>query len=83
MKITSLDCGTTPYDYHNAVSNELLNGGCVKRKGIPYCGYDSLDELSGRCKVVEADAAFLFLGFAACLGAAVVCFLAHKRGTTL
>jgi hypothetical protein len=83
VKITGIDCGTTIYDYHNAISNPILNGGCVTMKGVPYCGYDNLEQLAGRCKVVEADTAFLFFGFAACVGAAVVCFLAHKRGSTI
>jgi hypothetical protein len=83
VKITGVDCGTTVYDYHNAISNPLLNGGCMTKKGTPYCGYDGLEEISARCKVVEADAAFLLLGFVACVGAAVVCFLAHKRGSTV
>jgi hypothetical protein len=33
-----------------------------------------------RCKIVKSDTALLFLGFAACVGAAAVCYLAHKRG---
>jgi hypothetical protein len=82
VKITGNDCGTTIYDYHNAISNPILNGGCMTKKGTPYCGYE-FDELPGRCKVVEADTAFLFFGFAACVGAAVLCFLAHKRGSTV
>lgn len=83
VKIANVDCGITPYDSHDAISNELLNGGCVKTKRGPACGYVDLEEIAGRCKVLEADSAFLFLGFGACVGAAVLCFLAHKRGSTV
>jgi len=82
-KIVGVDCGTTVYDQHNMISSELLNGGCVNTKSGPRCAWNSLEEISGRCKVVEADSAFLLLGFAACVGAAVLCFLAQRRGKTV
>ena len=58
-------------------------GGCHKSKGYEYCGYDDYDQVVGRCKVVKSDTAFLFIGFVACLGAAAVRFLAHKRGRSV
>ena len=60
-----------------------MDGGCYKKNGYYYCGYDSEDQVIGRCKVVKSDTAFLFLGFAACLGAAAVSFIAHKRGHSI
>jgi hypothetical protein len=33
-----------------------------------------------RCSVIKSDTAFLFIAFIACLGAAAVCLIAHKRG---
>ena len=82
-KIVGVDCGTTVYDQHNMISSELLNGGCVNTKSGPRCSWNNLEEIAGRCKVVEADTAFLFFGFAAFVGAAVLSFLAQKRGKTV
>ena len=48
-----------------------------------YCGFHDWAELRGRCKFVKSDTAFLFFGFAACVGAAAICFLAHKRGRSV
>lgn len=41
---------------------------------------DGWEQVAGRCRTVEADAAFLFLGFVACVAAAALCFMAQKRG---
>ena len=71
------------YYQHNMISSELLNGGCVNTKSGPRCSWNNLEEIAGRCKVVEADTAFLFFGFAAFVGAAVLSFLAQKRGKTV
>ena len=48
-----------------------------------FCGIEDWDEAEAHCKVIKSDTAFLFLGFAACVGAAVLCFLAHKRGRSV
>lgn len=54
-------------------NNKLINGGCAKFKGSPdICGFSDFSQLVGRCRTVEADAAFLFLGFIASLVAAVL-----------
>jgi hypothetical protein len=44
--------------------NKLLTGGEVDFKGGSLVGYDSLDELNGRCKKAQADYIFMFLTFA-------------------
>lgn len=44
---------------------------------------DGAGAIIGRCKVIKSDTAFLFMGFAACVGAAAVCYLAHKRGRSI
>lgn len=82
-QITGVDCGADEKVYHSSWESDLLNGGCVKLKDNEWCGADGFKQLADRCKVIEADAAFLFLAFVASVGAAVVCFLAHKRGSTV
>ncbi|TKA79026.1 hypothetical protein B0A55_03159 [Friedmanniomyces simplex] len=74
--VTCTDDVTTAY-------NSLLNGGCYgsgdkKLCGFPVQNYKGV--LAGRCRTAEADAAFLFLGFLASVAAAVLCFLASRRG---
>ena len=62
--------------------NDLLNGGCITYKGEKACGfiYDP-NHMNTRCKENEADAAFMFMSFALCVGYAVLSFLAVRRGT--
>ncbi|KAF2230902.1 hypothetical protein EV356DRAFT_535986 [Viridothelium virens] len=46
-------------------TNSLINGGSVNVKDSrPIAGYDTQDQLTGRCKKVEADYVFMFLTFA-------------------
>ena len=62
--------------------NDLLNGGCITYKGGKECGFvNDLNHMNTRCKENEADAAFMFMSFALCIGCAVLSFLAIKRGT--
>ena len=61
--------------------NYLLDGGCVGKGQNVNCGLteDADGGLIGRLKVIEADAAFLFLGFLISIGAAVLYYLASRR----
>jgi len=67
------------------VRNYLLNGGCKGKGDNRICGIPATSDkaavnmLNSRCRMVEADAAFLFLGFIASIAAAVLCFLASRR----
>jgi len=67
----------------STAESSLLNGGSITSGtdtlyGFPTTNYHAV--LSGRCRTAEADSAFLFLGFLASLAAAVLCFLASRRG---
>ena len=44
-------------------NNILLNSGSVDSKDGPIAGFDSFDQLKGRCQKAEADYAFMFLTF--------------------
>lgn len=83
VKLRGIDCESSEDNYHNSVDNPLVNSGCVHNENRHkyYCGFD-YNDMPDRCRTVEADAAFLFLGFLACIATAVLCFLAHKRGGT-
>ncbi|KAK1057538.1 hypothetical protein LTR12_008689 [Friedmanniomyces endolithicus] len=75
--------GVTCNNDESTYQSSLLNGGCQKSGGEDYCAVPSENThavLSGRCRTAEADSAFLFLGFLASLAAAVLCFLASRRG---
>ncbi|KAK0284190.1 hypothetical protein LTR35_005905 [Friedmanniomyces endolithicus] len=75
--------GVTCNNDESTAESSLLNGGSITSGtdtlyGFPTTNYHAV--LSGRCRTAEADSAFLFLGFLASLAAAVLCFLASKRG---
>lgn len=73
-----LSCGDFPAE----TRNKLINGGCVStRSQGTICAYEGEDEINGRCHMARADTVFLFLGCAACVGAAALCLLQMKRGT--
>jgi len=59
--------------------NFLINGGCKGHGSNEACGFSGYNVLPGRCRMVEADSAFLFLGFLASIAAAILCFIASKR----
>lgn len=62
--------------------NELLNGGCVRAKNVPICGYggkDDKDKLLSRCKMNQADSVFMFLSLVVIVAAAVLSFLRVGR----
>lgn len=85
IKIPDADCGDP--DSYIPSSDDLLSGGCKKYKGENYCGIFYEDNLHTavvrRCEIIKSDAAFLFLGFAACVGVAFIFYLAHKRGHSI
>ncbi|KAK5125055.1 hypothetical protein LTR85_001246 [Meristemomyces frigidus] len=74
--LRGVSCGNT----HDTSNNYLLNGGCKGKGDNQECGFASYNVLPGRCRMAEADSAFLFLGFLISIGAAVLCFLASRRG---
>lgn len=60
----------------------MLNGGCVTFDGRDMCGYvssDSYGTLQARCRESTADSAFMFFGFAVCVGAVVAAFFSKGR----
>ncbi|KAK3075044.1 hypothetical protein LTR53_002015 [Teratosphaeriaceae sp. CCFEE 6253] len=60
----------------------FLNGGCHGKNDNKVCGIPEENwkgVLEGRCKTVYADTVFLFFGFAACVAAAALCFIASRR----
>lgn len=68
------------------IQNYLLNGGCKGHGENKTCGGPKLtgtDLLNGRCRQIEADSAFLFLGFLASVSAAVLCWMASRRGGSM
>ncbi|KAF9699043.1 hypothetical protein EKO04_002915 [Ascochyta lentis] len=65
--------------------NDVVCGGVRKSKGEagPDCYYyklNSLDVLSSRCKMSQADSVFMFLTAIVVVGAAVIGFLRLKKG---
>ncbi|KAJ5726833.1 hypothetical protein N7493_005860 [Penicillium malachiteum] len=65
----------------HAWDNVLISGGCKKYKGDKYCytyGMHGSSGVKSHCISAEADTAFMFLGFLACLAALVVGFLSRR-----
>lgn len=62
--------GTSCGNPQQMFNNDLLNGGCGIQDKIHYCKYGdgSEDTLKSRCKMDEADSAFMFLAFFVCAG---------------
>lgn len=77
VQLRHVDCGNGKNNWTN--SNKLINGGCRKKDGDSYCGFDEYSDLEGRCHIASANAAFLFLGFLAALAAAILCWLAVRK----
>lgn len=81
--LKGLSC--TNIETRGTLLNKFVTGGCKRHKDDYKCGYlpfddGGKDQLEGRCKLVEADAAFLFLGFVASVVGAVLCLIASRRG---
>ena len=56
--------------------NKLINGGV---DGDGFAGFDDEAELLGRCKMAEANATFLFLGFLAAVASLVMGVLVVRK----
>lgn len=73
--------GTNCGDWLTLAMNKLLDGGCVTdnhgQTGC-YWEYDN-SKLHSRCVSAQADTAFMFLGFIACVGALIASFLSGRR----
>nr|POE49151.1 hypothetical protein CFP56_32301 [Quercus suber] len=88
VQIRGVNCGKSDEDVLSMGLNFLMNGGCRGKGDDETCGFaadadstaDALSTLLSHCHTVEADTAFLFLGFVACIGAAVLCLMAGRRG---
>ncbi|ORY08696.1 marvel domain-containing protein [Clohesyomyces aquaticus] len=86
-KLRGLNCGNTDtVSRAKMTSNELLNGGCAKFKQggdkgslCGYAWYNDADKLNSRCKMNEADAAFMFLSVIVLCASVVMMFLHIKR----
>ena len=60
--------------------SKLLNGGCkTLDDGETVCGFLYLHELQGRCRMLEADTTFVFLAFAAGVGAVVLGLIGVRK----
>lgn len=73
--------GTNCDDWLTLAMNKLLDGGCVTvNNGDTSCWW-ALDnsKLHSRCVSAQADTAFMFLGFIACVGALIASFLSGRR----
>lgn len=84
-----IDCGnlTTEINGEEHIidgrSRGLISGGCREdsRANDEYvCAFGGKSTVEGRCQAIRADTAFCFLGFIACVAAAVVCLLQRRRG---
>ncbi|KAK4565228.1 hypothetical protein LTR86_003845 [Recurvomyces mirabilis] len=75
---------TSCSDDYSTATNTLINGGTRKGRGDTYyVGYptdNAHEALQSRCQKIEADSVFLFLAFLVSVAAAVLCFMASKRG---
>lgn len=82
MQLRGVSCGTSNADLIASAPNFLLNGGVLKAKNPEndVSGVKNSHELASHCRTAEADAAFLFLAFVACVAAAVLCFIGTRRG---
>ncbi|KAJ5198527.1 uncharacterized protein N7498_007644 [Penicillium cinerascens] len=75
VTLKGVHCG----DEWTTFNNVLLNGGCWSdNQGDKGCWWGK-DELHSRCVSAEADTAFMFLGFIACIGALIGSFLSGRR----
>ncbi|KAF2199711.1 hypothetical protein GQ43DRAFT_375595 [Delitschia confertaspora ATCC 74209] len=83
VKLRGISCsGNDRLNLAKMFFNPLLNGGCVGKGKNLNCWYylpDRSDKLHSRCKMNEADAAFMFISFVFILGAAVFTFLNSRR----
>jgi len=84
IALKGVDCSTHTDTSPSKDIGELIVSGCGKEYGTDICGIqlenNPYSAVTARCKTVEADAAFLFLGFLASLAAAALCYLASTRG---
>ncbi|KAF2461408.1 marvel domain-containing protein [Lineolata rhizophorae] len=71
-------CGDT----EGLLSNDLTTGGCVESNSgdLRACGIDSIDDAKGRCKMGQADSAFMFLGCIISIAIVIMVFISSKRG---
>ncbi|KAJ5667826.1 uncharacterized protein N7477_006396 [Penicillium maclennaniae] len=75
VTLKGVHCG----DPWTTFQNKLINGGCWSdNKGDTICYWDK-SHLHSRCVSVEADTAFMFLAFIACIGTLVASFLSGRR----
>ncbi|KAJ6023877.1 hypothetical protein N7540_004674 [Penicillium herquei] len=78
VALKGVNC-SKPEEY--AWDNVLVSGGCEKYKGDKYCytlTVHGKSAVKSHCISAEADTAFMFLGFLACLAALVVGFLTRR-----
>ncbi|KAK5135799.1 hypothetical protein LTR08_004626 [Meristemomyces frigidus] len=59
--------------------NYLVSGGCKGKGENQICGAHGTDGNGVRCRMIEADSAFLFLGFLVSVTAAVLYYMASRR----
>ncbi|KAH9834684.1 marvel domain-containing protein [Teratosphaeria destructans] len=75
--LSGVHCGMSDTELSSESKNFLINGG----KYHGGYGIGSKSELVGRCRKMEADAAFLFLGFIASAAAAALCYVGSRKGS--
>jgi len=74
--LRGVSCGNV----FTTTKSRLLTGGCKFANHQTICGFPTSAAIRSRCHDMEADAAFLFLGFLASVATAVLCFLSSRGG---
>lgn len=76
MALKGVDCNNTSTN-GPTWDNHLISGGCYEDKGYKWCA--DKGAVHSRCVRAEADAAFMFLSFLACIGVLIVSFLTRRN----
>ncbi|GLI73773.1 hypothetical protein PoHVEF18_002002 [Penicillium ochrochloron] len=76
VALKGVDCNNTSTD-GPTWDNPLISGGCYEDKDNKWCADKGV--VHSRCVRAEADAAFMFLAFLACIGVLIVSFLTRRN----
>ncbi|CEJ55968.1 hypothetical protein PMG11_02195 [Penicillium brasilianum] len=76
VALKGVDCNNTSTD-GPTWDNPIISGGCYKDGDTKWCA--DKYKVHSRCVTAEADAAFMFLAFLACIGVLVVSFLTRRN----
>lgn len=76
MALKGVDCNNTSTN-GPTWDNPLISGGCYDDKDYKWCA--DKGAVHSRCVRAEADAAFMFLSFLACIGVLIISFLTRRN----